>query len=96
LVGISVSSFVEMSSLQASLSHAQQQISSEKSELSAEQQQVGGDEQKLSTLQSTVDSQLVNGLSSFAKYGYVCSTSNVQFGSQQVTAYYPCTNKNPN
>jgi hypothetical protein len=31
---------------------------------------VSTDEQQISTLQSTVDSQLVNGLSSFAKYGY--------------------------
>jgi hypothetical protein len=71
------------------------QLSSEKSLLSAEQQQVGSDQQQISTLQSTVNSQLVSGLS-LGKYSYVCSNSDVQFGSQLVTAYYPCTDKNPN
>jgi hypothetical protein len=93
LAGVSVFSLVKLSSVQASL---QRQVSSEKSALSAEQQQVSTDQQKVSTLQSTVDSQLVTGLASFAKYDYVCSTSNVPFGSRVVTAYYPCADKNPN
>jgi hypothetical protein len=95
LVGTSVYSLVKLSSVQASLSHAQQQISSEKSKLSAEQQQVSSDEQQISTLQSTVDSQLVNTLSSLGKYDSVCSMSNVPFSGQLETAYMPCTDQNP-
>ncbi len=95
LVGASVYSVVKLSSVQASLSKAQQQISAEKSQVSAEQQQLSADEQKISTLQSTVDSQLVNSLSSFAKYGDVCSETNVPFSGRLETAYFPCTDQNP-
>jgi cell division protein FtsL len=101
LVGASVFSIVKLSSVQASLSHAQQQISAEKSELSAEQQRVSADEQELSSLQSTVNSPPPvpppDPLNS--TYGdMVCSNGGVYDIStgQTITAYYPCTDKNPN
>ena len=89
LVGASVSSFAE-------LSHAQQQISATRSELSAEQQQVSADEQKLSTLESTVNSQPSDPLSAFNSM--VCSNPDVYDNStgHTITAYYPCTETNPN
>jgi hypothetical protein len=95
LVGASVYSLVELSSVQASLSHAQQQISATRSGLSAEQQQVSADEQQLSTLESTVNSLPSDPLSAFTSM--VCSNSDVYETStgQTITAYYPCTDKNP-
>jgi hypothetical protein len=84
---------VKLSSMQASLSHAHQQISATRSELSAEKQQVSSDAQQISTLQSTVDT--VSGLSSLAGYASVCSMSNVPFSGQLETAYLPCTDQNP-
>jgi cell division protein FtsL len=104
LVGASVFSLVRLSSVQASQSHVQQQISAEKSELSAEQQRVSADEQELSSLQSTVTSlqSTVNSpppdpLNTIYG-GMVCSNGGVYDIStgQTITAYYPCTDKNPN
>jgi hypothetical protein len=96
LVGISVFSLVKLSSMQSSLSHAQQQIRSERSGLSAEQQQVSSDEQQLTSLQSTVNSLPSDPLSAYGSM--VCSNGGVYDIStgQTITAYYPCTDKNPN
>ncbi len=97
LVGASVFSLVRLSSVQASLSHVQQQISAENSELSAEQQRVSADEQELSSLQSTVNSPPPDPLNTIYG-GMVCSNGGVYDIStrQTITAYYPCTDKNPN
>jgi uncharacterized protein YlxW (UPF0749 family) len=97
LAGASVYSVMKLSSVQTSVSRAQQQISAEKSELSAEQQQVSTDEQELSSLQSTVNSPPPDPLNS-TYGGMVCSNGGVYDIStgQTITAYYPCTDKNPN
>ncbi len=95
LAGASVFSLVKLSGVQASLSHAQRQISSVKSELSAEQQQVRADEAQISTLQATVSSLPSDPLSAYSSM--VCSNGGVYDIStgQTITAYYPCTDKNP-
>jgi hypothetical protein len=93
LAGVSVYGLVELSSVEASLSHAQQQVSSVRAALSAEQHRVSSDEQQISTLQSSVDT--VSGLSSLAGYTSVCSMTNVPFSGQLETAYLPCTDQNP-
>jgi hypothetical protein len=89
LAGASVFSFVE-------LSHAQRQISATRSELSAEQQQVSSDEQQLTSLESRVNSPPSDPLSAFSST--VCSNPDVYDSStgQTITAYYPCTETNPN
>ena len=96
LAGASVYSLVKLSGVQSSLSHAQQQISSEKAEVAAEQQQVSSDEQQLTSLQSTVNSLPSDPLSAYGSM--VCSNGGVYDIStgQTITAYYPCTDKNPN
>jgi len=89
LAGASVFSFVE-------LSHAQREISTTRSELSAEQRQVSSDDQELTSLESTVSSPPSNPLSAFSSM--VCSNPDVYDSSTQqtITAYYPCTETNPN
>jgi type II secretory pathway pseudopilin PulG len=96
LAGASAYGLVKLSSVQASLSRTQQQVSAERSELSAEQQQLNTDGQELSTLQSTVNTPAYDPLSAFTSM--VCSNSDVYDSStgQTITAYYPCTDKNPN
>ena len=93
LAGAAAYSTVKLSSVQASL---QRQVSSDKSELSAERQQVSSDEQQLTSLQSTVDSLPSDPLAAYGSM--VCSNGGVYDIStgQTITAYYPCTDKNPN
>jgi hypothetical protein len=66
-----------------------------KSELSAEQQQMSSDKQQLTSLQSTVDGLASDPLSAYSSMGRSngggCDIST----GQKITAYYPCTDKNP-
>ncbi|MGH3191000.1 MAG: hypothetical protein ACRDOL_27900 [Streptosporangiaceae bacterium] len=96
LAGVSALSLVELSGVQGRLSHSQQQIGATSSELSAEQDQVSADEAELSTLQSTVNALPSDPLSAFTSL--VCSNPDVYDNStgQTITAYYPCTETNPN
>jgi len=101
LVGASVYSLVGLSSVQASLSHAQKQAAAAESQVSALQSEVAADQGALNTAQSDLQTLqgTVGNLSSLSVYtSKVCNSSDVYDDNtrQYITAYYPCTDENPN
>ncbi len=94
VVGASAYSLVKLSSLQANLSHAQRQAAAAENQVSALESGLNTAQSDITILQGTV-----NGLSSLSAYtSKVCNSNDVYDDNTQqyITAYYPCTDENPN